>query len=177
MPRLGRLLMPGEKLGREPTDGGLTLGRETDGRLMSGREPALMLGLLLIPIEGREMEGLGLGRGVGRLLTLGSEGRLDGMEMLGRDMPPPLGREMLGLGRDMPPPGRGPPPIPIDGRAPPAPPPRPPPPGPRPKASGISARLDTPTSRMPNAIGFIRRIMLFTVSSLECSDLPPLWLD
>ncbi|HPM81340.1 MAG TPA: hypothetical protein PLF81_11605 [Candidatus Anammoximicrobium sp.] len=150
-----------------------------------------MLGLLLIPIEGREMEGLGLGRGVGRLLTLGSEGRLDGMEMLGRDMPPPLGREMLGLGRemlglgremlglgrDMPPPGRGPPPIPIDGRAPPPPPPRPPPPGPRPKASGISARLDTPTRRMPNATAFIRRIMLFTVSSLECSDLPPLWLD
>jgi len=144
------------------------------------------------------MEGLGLGRGVGRLLTLGSEGRLDGMEMLGRDMPPPLGREMLGLGRemlglgremlglgremlglgrDMPPPGRGPPPIPIDGRAPPPPPPRPPPPGPRPKASGISARLDTPTRRMPNATAFIRRIMLFTVSSLECSDLPPLWLD
>ena len=74
-----------------------------------------------------------LGRDEGRLLTLGSEGRLDGRETLGRETLGPgrelpgLGREILGLGREMPPPGRAPPPIPRDGRPPP---PRPPPPRP-----------------------------------------------
>jgi hypothetical protein len=158
LPKLGRLLIPGEMPGRFATDGGLTLGRVIEGRPMSGREPRSMLGLLLIPSEGRETDGLGLGRDEGRLLTLGSEGRLEGMETLGRDMPPPVGREMLGLGRDMPPLGRPPPPMPIDGRA--APPPRPPPPGPRPEDSGISVKLDTPISRMPSEIGLIRRIMI-----------------
>lgn len=179
------MLIPGETLGREPTDGGLTLGRETDGRLMSGLEPALMLGLLLTPIEGRETEEPKFDEG--RLLTLGSEGRLDGAEMLGRDMPPPpgrdmlglgrdmlgLGRETLGLGRDMPPPGRPPPPIPIDGRAAA---PRPPPPS-RPKALGITTKLNTPISRMPKGTYLVRRIMILTVVFLECDDLSPLWLN
>jgi hypothetical protein len=130
LPKLGRLLLPGNVPGREAIGGILTL-----GRLILGLEPTLLPGLLLAPSEGREAAGLGLGRGAGRLLTLGSEGRLDGVEMfgLGRDIPG-LGRDAPGLGRDMPPEdmpplGRPPPPIPIDGRAPPPPPP--PPPGPR----------------------------------------------
>lgn len=182
LPKLGRLLIPGETFGRAPSEGGLTLGRVTEGRPMSGLEPTLKSGLLLIPIEGRENEGLGLGRVEGRLLTLGSEGRLDGIEKLGRDaapplgreilglgreMPPPLGREKLGLGRDMPPPlGRPPPPIPIDGLAPP-PPPRPP--GPRPKTSGANTKLAAPINRMPNAIGLIRRFMILTELSLDAA--------
>lgn len=107
-------------------EGGLTLGREIEGRLLSGREPGLMLGLPLIPSEGRDTEALGVGRGEGRLLMLGSEGRLEGLETPGRDVPPLAGREMLG--RDALALGRVPPPIPIDGRE--AAPPRPPPPRP-----------------------------------------------
>ncbi len=121
------MLLPAEIPGREVPEGGLTLGRDTEGRLLFGRDPRLMLGLLPIPSEGRDTEALGVGRGEGRLLTLGSEGRLEGLEIPGRDVPPPAGRETLGLGR-APPLGRLPPPIPIDGRA--AAPPRPPPPRP-----------------------------------------------
>ncbi len=199
LPKLGRLLFPGETFGREPNEGELTLGRETEGRLISGLEPALKSGRLPIPIEGREIDGLDPGSVVGRLLTLGSEGRLDGIEMLGREAPPPLGREILGLGRDIPPPlgrdtlgdgrdipplGRPPPPMPIDGlapppppapRPPPPPPPRPPPPRPCPQASGTSTKPDTAISRMPKAIEFTRRFMILTGLSLECGDLSPLW--
>jgi len=190
LPKLGRLLIPGETPGREPNEGEPTLGRETEGRLISGLEPALKSGRLLIPIEGREIDGLDPGSVAGRLLTLGSEGRLDGIEMLGREAPPPLGREILGLGRDappplgrdtlgdgrdIPPPGRDPPPIPIDGLAPPPPPPpRPPPPRPCPQASGTSTKPDTPISRMPKAIEFTRRFISLTRFSLACGELWPL---
>jgi hypothetical protein len=175
LPKLGRLLIPGETPGREPTDGGLTLGREMDGVPVPGLEPRSKPGLLLTPSDGRETDGPGLGPGEeGRLLTLGSEGRLDGIDTLGREMfglgrdTFGLGRETLGLGRDMPPPGRDPPPIPSDGLAPPPPPPRPPPPpGPRPEASGTRAKLVTPASRMPSAIGFKRRIMILTMWSFH----------
>jgi len=129
------MLIAGEPPGRDATEGRLTLGRETDGRAISGLEPRSRLGLPLTPSEGREIDTpdpgedrpLTLGRPE-RLLTLGSEGRLDGNEKLGRDMPP-LDRETLGAGRDMPPLdretlcagrdmplGRPPPPIPMDGR-------------------------------------------------------------
>jgi len=115
------VLIAGEPPGRDATEGRLTLGRETDGRAISGLEPRSRLGLPLTPSEGREIDTpdpgedrpLTLGRPE-RLLTLGSEGRLDGNEKLGRDMPP-LDRETLGAGRDMPL-GRPPPPIPMDGR-------------------------------------------------------------
>ncbi len=154
MPKLGRLLIPGETPGRELIEGELILGRETEGRLMSGLELPPRFGMLPVPSEGRESEGLGLGRVVGRLLTLGSEGRLDGtfgreMFGLGREMFG-LGRETLGLGRDIPPPlGRDPPPIPMDGLAPP-----PRPPGLRPcaDASETSTQLVAPANTMPRAM-------------------------
>ena len=147
LPKLGRLLIPGEMPGLELIEGELILGRETDGRLISGLELPPRFGMLPVPSEGRESEGLGLGRVVGRLLTLGSEGRLDGT--FGREMFG-LGRETLGLGRDMPPPlGRDPPPIPMDGLAPP-----PRPPGLRPcaDASETSTQLVAPANTMPRAM-------------------------
>ncbi len=185
LPKLGRL-PPGEAPGLEAIDGGLTLGREMEG-------PS-MLGLLLMPSEGRETEEPWPGRDVGRLLTLGSEGRLDGIEMLGRGLLPPLGRETLALGRDAPPlgretlalgrealplgrdplpPDRPPPPTPIDGLELPAL-PRPPPPDLCPQAAGANAKLDAPASRIQKAIGLMRRIMVLTGLSLECDDLSPL---